>query len=265
MKKETAELMRLVREKRPLVHHITNYVTVNECANMTLCAGGSPVMSDSPGDVEGIVGIASALVINIGTLTDQIVEAMIIAGRAANRMMRPVILDPVGAGATGYRMAMTQRILDEIKISIIKGNAGEIGALAGMGGRTRGVDSDGLDGDPVEACISLSKRTGAVVVMTGAVDIISDGDRTVAVNNGHEMMTSVSGTGCAAASVIGCYASCTNDMVLASAAALAVFNIAGSKAAKRSKGPGSFIMNLRDELANLTPEEVVPLANIRLL
>jgi len=222
-------------------------------------------MTDSPEDVEEMTGLASALVLNIGTLTNAIIEAMIIAGRTANKKGIPVILDPVGAGATRYRTDMVWKLLKEIKISVIKGNAGEIGALAGAGGKVRGVDSEGMTGDPKEACISLSKRTGATVVMTGAVDIITDGNRTAVVNNGHEMMTTVSGTGCMTASVIGCYASCTDDMLLASAAALAVFNIAGSKAAKRSKGPGSFIMNLKDELAHLTPNETIPLANIRLL
>ena len=265
MKNDIAALMSLVREKRPLVHQITNNVTVNDCANITLCAGGSPVMADSPADVEDMARIATALVLNIGTLTDPIIEAMLLAGKEANRLGKPVILDPVGSGATQYRTKMSWRLLNELKISVVKGNAGEIGALAGVGGKVRGVDSEGLDGDPVEACVSLSKKTGAVVVMTGAVDIITDGKRTVAVNNGHEMMTTVSGTGCMTASVIGCYASCTDDMVLASTAALAVFNIAGSKAAKRSKGPGTFIANLKDEMANLTPNEAAVLANIRLL
>ncbi|MDR2867023.1 MAG: hydroxyethylthiazole kinase [Methanomassiliicoccaceae archaeon] len=265
MKNETARLMKRVRETRPLVHQITNNVTVNDCANITLCAGGSPVMSDSADDVEDMVKLASSLVLNIGTLNDEIVRAMIIAGKAANELGKPVILDPVGAGATGYRMRTIDRLLSEIRISIIKGNAGEIGALAGAGGKVRGVDSGGLDGDPVEACIALSKRTGATVVMTGAVDIITDGRRVAAVNNGHEMMSSISGTGCMSAAVIGCYAACTDDMLTASAAALAVFCIAGNKAAKRSRGPGTFIMNLKDEMANMTENEVVPLANIRLL
>jgi hydroxyethylthiazole kinase len=265
MKNETAGLMTLVREKRPLVHQITNNVTINDCANITLCAGGTPVMGDSSDDVKEMVKLASSLVLNTGILNDNIIEAMIAAGRTANEMNIPVILDPVGVGATAYRMRVVRKILDNVKISVIKGNAGEIGALAGSGGKVRGVDSGGLDGDPVEACISLSENTHAVVAMTGAVDIVSDGKRTVVINNGHEMMSSVSGTGCMAASVIGCYAACTNDMLMATAAALAVFAIAGNKAAKRSKGPGTFMMNLKDEMANLTANEVIPLANIRLL
>ncbi|MDR0334824.1 MAG: hydroxyethylthiazole kinase [Methanomassiliicoccaceae archaeon] len=203
MKSETAELMRIVRERRPLVHQITNSVSMNDCANITLCAGGTPVMSDAAGDVEEMVGHASALVLNIGTPSDKTIEAMVIAGAAANRKGIPVILDPVGAGATKYRMNAVRKILNEVRISVIKGNAGEIGALAGAGGRVRGVDSDGLDGDPVEVCRSLSKKTGAVVAMTGAVDIVTDGTRVAVVNNGHEMMTSVSGTGCMAGAVIG--------------------------------------------------------------
>jgi len=265
MKNETARLMTIVRERRPLVHQITNNVTVNDCANITLCAGGTPVMSEAPDDVKEMVKHASALVLNIGTLINETINAMIIAGKAANERGIPVILDPVGAGATQYRMDTVWRILNEVKVSVIKGNAGEIGALAGAGGKVRGVDSCGLDGDPADACIKLSKRTGAVIVMTGAVDIITDGERVAVVNNGHEMMSSISGTGCMAGAVIGCYAGCSDDMVTAAASALAVFCIAGNKAAKRSKGPGTFIMNLKDELANLTPNEVIPLANIRLL
>jgi len=265
MKDETAELMKLVRRKRPLVHQITNNVTVNDCANITLCAGGSPVMAEAADEAEQMVQHASALVLNIGTLMNETIKAMIIAGKAANKKGIPVILDPVGAGATKYRMDTVRKILKEVKVSIIKGNAGEIGALAGAGGKVRGVDSDGLEGDPAEACKALSKMTGATIVMTGAVDIITDGKRVAVVNNGHEMMSSVSGTGCMAGAVIGCYAGCSDDMLVASAAALAVFCIAGNKAAKRSKGPGTFIMNLKDEMVNLTPEEVIPLANIRLL
>ncbi|MDR0198392.1 MAG: hydroxyethylthiazole kinase [Methanomassiliicoccaceae archaeon] len=265
MKSETAELMRRVRERRPLVHQITNYVTVNDCANITLCAGGSPVMSEAPEEVSEMVRHASALVLNIGTLVDETLNSMIMAGKAANERGIPVILDPVGAGATGYRTDAVRKILDNVRISVLKGNAGEIGALAGAGGKVRGVDSGGLDGDPAEVCRSLSERIGAVVVMTGAVDVIADGKRTAVVNNGHAMMSSVSGTGCMAGAVIGCYAGCTDDMLMASAAALAVFCIAGNKAAKRSKGPGTFIANLMDDMANLTPNEVIPLANIRLL
>ena len=265
MKDEVARLMTVVRERRPLVHQITNNVTVNDCANITLCAGGTPVMTEAPDDVEEMIKHASALVLNIGTLINETIKSMILAGKAANKKGIPVILDPVGAGATQYRMRTVWKILDEVKVTIIKGNAGEIGALAGAGGKVRGVDSAGLEGDPVEACKALSKKTGAVVVMTGAVDIITDGKRVAVVNNGHEMMSSISGTGCMAGAVIGCYAGCADDMVTASAAALAVFCIAGNKAAKKSKGPGTFIMNLKDELAGLTPNEVIPLANIRLL
>ncbi|MCL2891007.1 MAG: hydroxyethylthiazole kinase [Methanomassiliicoccaceae archaeon] len=265
MKDETAELMIIVRAKRPLVHHITNDVTVNDCANITLCAGGTPAMGCTAGDTKELAKIASAVVLNIGTPDEENVNASVAAGKAANEAGVPVILDPVGVGATKYRMDAARKILDNVKISIIKGNPGEIGALAGVGIRMKGVDSEGLDGDPVKTCVSLAKDTGAVVAMTGAVDIVTDGNKVVTINNGHAMMNSISGTGCMAASVIGCYASCTKDMLTASVAALAVFSIAGNKAAKRSKGPGTFIMNLKDEMASLTPNEVIPLANIRIL
>ncbi|MCL2786480.1 MAG: hydroxyethylthiazole kinase [Methanomassiliicoccaceae archaeon] len=265
MKNETAKLMTLIRERAPLVLHITNSVTVNDCACAAICAGGSPVMSGSAEDAAELAALAGAVVLNIGTVSDDSIEVMIKAGKAANVSGRTVILDPVGAGATRYRTDAALRILDEVNVSIIKGNAGEIGTLAGAGGRMKGVDSEGVDGDPVEACVSLSKSIGAVVVMTGPVDIVTDGTRIAVINNGHAMMGRVSGTGCMVSSVIGCYASCTDDAFTAAAAALAVFGIAGSKAAKRTKGPGSFLTDLKDELSSLSVNEVIPLANIRLM
>jgi len=265
MRDEAAELMILVREKRPLIHHITNYVTVKDCADATICAGGSPVMAHHLKDAEEMAAHASALLLNIGTPSDDIEKAMIAAGKVANKKGIPVILDPVGVGATRYRTKMAMNILDNVKVSIIKGNAGEIGTLAGIEGGMRGVDSIGIGGSSVDACVTLSKRTGATVAVTGVVDVVSDGERTAVINNGHTVMSIVSGTGCMAGSVIACYASCTDDMLLASAAALAVFGIAGNKAAKRTKGLGSFMASLKEDLSLMTQNEAVPLANIRLL
>jgi hydroxyethylthiazole kinase len=262
-KQHLSDLFSLVRERRPLVHHITNYVTVNDCATITLCAGGAPVMADAAEEAEEMAAVAGALVLNIGTLNRVQVESMELAGGMANDRKIPVILDPVGAGATQYRTKTAQRLMDSLDIAILKGNAGEIGMLAGADGKVRGVDSHGLSGNPVEIARDFARATGMTVVISGAVDIVTDGKRTLLVENGHPMMGSVSGTGCMAASVTGVFAAESKDMVLASAAALAAFGIAGERAASGSRGPASFRTALFDEMAALTPADLAAGARIR--
>lgn len=257
------DLFTRVRETRPLVHHITNYVTVNDCANITLCAGGAPVMADAPAEVEEMAAIAGALVLNIGTLNPAQVESMILAGKMANDRKIPVILDPVGAGATRLRTDSALRLLDELKITILKGNAGEIGVIAGAEANVRGVDSDGVKGDPVKIARDLAKASGITVAVSGATDIVTDGRQVVLVGNGHPMMGTISGTGCMAASVIGTFAAESKDPVLASAAALAAFGIAGERAAGGARGPFSFKTALFDDLALLTPKDLESGANVR--
>jgi hydroxyethylthiazole kinase len=261
--KDLSDLFTAVREKRPLVHHITNYVTVNDCANITICAGGAPVMADAPEEVEEMAAVAGALVLNIGTLNKAQIESMILAGGMANDRKIPIILDPVGAGATRFRTETVQRLLDELKISILKGNAGEIGVLAGAGGKVRGVDSHGLAGDVVSITKDYAKSTKLVVTVSGATDIVTDGKRVLLIENGHPLMGSISGTGCMAASVTGVFAAVTDDMVIASAAAFAAFGIAGERAAAGARGPFTFKTSLFDELATLTPADLVKGAKIR--
>lgn len=264
MKKQLiADLFTLVRGKRPLVHHITNYVTVNDCANITLCAGGAPVMADAADEVAEMAAIAGALVLNIGTLNPVQVESMELAGSMANERKIPVILDPVGAGATQYRTKTARRLLDTLDIAILKGNAGEIGVLAGADAKVRGVDSHGLAGNPVEIAEDFAKAAGLTVAVSGATDIVTDGKHTLLVENGHPMMGSISGTGCMAASVTGVFAAESKDMVLASTAAFAAFGIAGERAAAGARGPFSFKTALFDELAALTPEDLARAARIR--
>jgi hydroxyethylthiazole kinase len=262
-KQQLSDLFSLVREKRPLVHHITNYVTVNDCANITLCAGGAPVMADAAEEVEEMAAVASALVLNIGTLNKVQVGSMVLAGRMANDRKIPIVLDPVGAGATQYRTKTVRRLMEELDITILKGNAGEIGVLAGVEGRVRGVDSHGLAGDPQVIARDFARDAGFTVVVSGATDIVTDGKHTLLVDNGHPMMGSISGTGCMAASVIGTFAAESKDPVLASAAALAAFGIAGERAAACARGPFSFRTALFDELAALTPADLATVARIR--
>lgn len=248
-----ADMMEAVRNKKPLVHHITNYVTVNDCANICICAGGSPVMTDEKKDIADMVRLASAVVLNIGTLNAGTVESMLLAGSAANRSGIPVILDPVGAGATPYRTETAELILRKVKVSIIKGNAGEISSMAGLGGRVRGVDSES-GGDSV-AAQKLASITKTVVAMTGEKDYVSDGRRTAVLENGDSLMASVSGTGCMASSVVGCYAGACGSSVESVAAAISAFTIAGEHAAKISSGPGTFKTNLFDALFSLEPKQ----------
>ena len=206
-----ANILDTVRRHGPVVHCITNYVTVNDCANVVLAAGGSPIMADDAAEVEDIVALSQALVINIGTLNSRTVESMVLAGRCANSLSKPVVLDPVGAGASALRNATLQRLLDEVRFTAIKGNASEIGFLAGTDAKARGVDAESaslVTEDRLESAVAtarrLSQRTGAVVVTSGAIDIVAHAGGAWAVRNGHPLMARITGSGCMSAAVMGC-------------------------------------------------------------
>ncbi|GLI45489.1 hydroxyethylthiazole kinase [Methanoculleus bourgensis] len=257
-----AGLLAAVRSHRPLVHHITNSVTINDCANITISAGAAPVMAEAPEEVAEMVSAAGALVLNIGTLSQGQVDAMLIAGRRANVLGIPVILDPVGAGATRFRTETAWRLLDSLDVAVLKGNTGEIGVLAGTGGSVRGVDSGGIAGDPVETVRECVRATGTVVAMTGDVDVIADKRRVFQVRNGNPMMDHLSGTGCMAASVTASFAAIADDYAVSSAAALAAFGLAGERAAAGARGPYSFRTALFDELSVLTPGDLAEHARL---
>lgn len=253
---DIALLFARMREKRPLVHHITNMVTASECANITLLAGGLPVMAHAPEEVEEMVAHAGALVLNIGTLTPMQVEAMLTAGSRANELGIPVILDPVGAGATALRTASSRRLLTELKIDIIKGNAAETAILAGGAAEIKGVESLAVSGDIAGLAAALAKAKQTVVAVTGSQDIITDGHRLVKVANGHPLMGAVVGTGCMSASLMGCLAAVTDDLLQAAVAALVIFNVAAELAASKAAGPATFKERLFDELYRLEPDVV---------
>ncbi|HHW04240.1 MAG TPA: hydroxyethylthiazole kinase [Thermoanaerobacterales bacterium] len=252
------ELLTRLREKKPLVHHITNMVTVNDCANVTLAIGALPVMAHAPEEVEEMAKAAQALVLNIGTLTREQVDAMILAGKAANSLGIPVILDPVGAGATGLRSHSAGRILDEVKISVVKGNSAEIGILAGRGGKIRGVESAEAAANMAEAALELAVKYGAVAAVSGATDIITDGKRIAFVDNGHPMMGTITGTGCMLSSVVASFCGVEQDSFKAAVAAFVCFGLAGELAAScpEVKGPASFKTAFFDEIYNLTEEKL---------
>ncbi|MCP1662711.1 MAG: hydroxyethylthiazole kinase [Methanocalculus sp. MSAO_Arc1] len=257
MNDSAAALFGAIRENRPLVHHITNTVTINDCANATLAIGAAPVMAGAIGEVAEMVAIADALVLNIGTITPDQVDAMVAAAHAANRKGIPVILDPVGVGATTLRTASAERILNECTVTILKGNAGEVGVLAGTGGTVRGVDSGGCRGDPVDVALASAERWDTTVAMTGPTDVISGRGGGYLIKNGHPMMERLSGTGCMAASIVGAFAAGGDDPVLAAASALAAFGIAGELGAAGARGPYTFRTTLFDELSMLSPDDLV--------
>jgi hydroxyethylthiazole kinase len=243
----------LLRERKPLVHQITNYVVMNETANATLALGALPVMAHAPEEVAEMAVIAGALVINIGTLSTPWIESMIIAGRAANEARIPVVLDPVGAGATGFRTDTARRILDVVDVAVLRGNAGEIATLVGVDAEVRGVESIGGAGDPAELAREAARRLGVVASVTGPVDHVSDGTRGEAIANGDPMLASITGTGCMSSAVTGCFAAVCDAPFDAAVEALVAFGVAGEDAARDAKGPGSFHVNLYDALAALDP------------
>ena len=243
--------LQAVRERAPLVHNITNFVAMDVTANCLLALGASPAMVHAEEEVEDFVAIASSLVVNIGTLSPPWVAAMARAAARARALGRPWVLDPVGAGATPYR---TRTALDliELRPTVIRGNASEILALAGAAaGPTKGVDSTHGTDEAVDAAAQLARSSGAVVAVTGALDRVTDGARWREVGNGDPRMTRVTALGCAASAVIGAFLTVEPDPLEAAARALAIFGLAGERAAAVAAGPGSLRWRLLDELALL--------------
>src|ERR687897_2921050 len=247
------ETLRALRDRKPLVHQITNYVVMNETANATLALGALPVMAHAREEVEEMVGLAGALAINIGTLSPHWVEAMLAAGKAANERGVPVVLDPVGAGATAYRTETARRLLDAVDVAVLRGNAGEVATLVGVAAEVRGVESVGGGGDPAELAREAARTLGVVASVTGAVDHVSDGERAAAVANGHELLAAITGTGCMATALTGCFLAGKDDPFEAAVEALVAFGVAGEDAAADARGPGSFHVALYDTLAGLDP------------
>ncbi len=278
------EMLKQVRRDKPLIHHITNNVTMGDCADATLNIGALPVMAHALREVEEMVAAARAAVLNIGTLHPEQLEAMVAMGRKARELGIPVVLDPVGAGATSYRTAAAWQILQEARPAVIKGNAGEIGTLAGIeAARVSGVQS--LDGgeDPRRAAQKLLDRLDyeAVVAITGAVDLVTDGSKTIRVQNGHPLLPRIVGSGCMAASLVASFAAVEKDLLHAAGAALAALGVAAERAAawpvpgenvspqkqvspqgRGELGPASFKVRLLDALSFLTPDDLDRLAEI---
>jgi hydroxyethylthiazole kinase len=265
MAKKAAESLRRVRERRPLVHNITNFVVMNYTANALLACGASPVMAHAAEEVEEMVSLAGALVLNIGTLSPPWIQAMLKAGKKANALHVPVILDPVGAGATRLRTDSARQLIEELSIQVIRGNASEILSLAGeeSGSRTKGVDSVHTVDQVTETAVALARDLKTTLAITGAVDLITDGVRICRVMNGHEMMSHVTGTGCTATVIIGAFLAVNSDPLEAATQGLSYFGLAGEKAAAEALGPGSFQIALLDALYEMKEEELKAGAKIQ--
>ena len=252
-----------IRERKPLVHQITNFVVMNETANATLALGALPVMAHAREEVEDMAGLASALVLNIGTLAPHWVDAMLLAGTVASQRRIPVVLDPVGAGATRYRTETAKRILADVDVTVLRGNAGEVATLVGIEAEVRGVESIATGEEPAELARAAARALGVVASVTGAVDHVSDGETTLAVANGHELLAAVTGTGCMSSALTGCFLAAKPGEPLAAAAeALSAFGVAGEDAALEARGPGSFHVGLYDALAALDPATLSERARI---
>lgn len=259
-------LISSLRAKKPLIHHITNMVTVNDCANATLAIGGLPVMAHAIEEVEEMVAAAQALVLNIGTLSKEQVDAMIKAGKAANSLGIPVVLDPVGAGATSMRTESARKILDEVSVAVVKGNSAEISTLAGSRGEIRGVEAVGESCAALDDAVALARKYGNTAVVSGVTDLVTEGRRVAYVENGHSLMGTITGTGCMLASVVASFIAAEEDCFAASVVALAAFGLAGEFAADCSgvRGPATFKACFFDELYNLTAEKLKKGARYRI-
>lgn len=252
------------KEKCPLIHCMTNYVTVNDVANIILACGASPIMADEINEVEDMQSICNALVINIGTLNQRTVESMIKAGKKANELKHPVILDPVGVGATPYRNEVIKRLLDEVHFDVIKGNISEIKAIVFNSNKTKGVDASALDlvtmdnlDETIEFSKKLSSITNSIIAITGPIDVICDTKNAYYCLNGTKAMGKITGTGCMASGVVASYLVANPDNKLnAVASSIAAIGLSGEISEKNANGTGSLHIGLIDAMSNLTDESL---------
>ncbi|NEO27399.1 MAG: hydroxyethylthiazole kinase [Kamptonema sp. SIO4C4] len=248
--------LQAVRHNAPLIHNITNYVVMNSTANALLAIGASPIMAHAVAEMEEMVNLAAALVVNIGTLSDRWIEAMEKAMQQANTLQTPIVLDPVGAGATTYRTQTIQHLLQQATPTVIRGNASEIGAVAAMMSQTKGVDSTTASDAMVTVAQDLSRTHHCTIVVTGETDYIIQGDRVLQCKNGHPLMAKVTGMGCTATALIAAFLAVNEQPHFAAAHAISVMGIAGEIAAETAKGPGSLQVNFLDALYNLDAEQI---------
>lgn len=255
LQQEIAQSIVQVRAKKPLIHHLTNYVTVNDCANITLAIGASPVMANDINEVEEMISYAAALVLNMGAINPGMAAAMLATGKKAKILGIPIVFDPVGVGATSFRMEIARRILGEVKPDVIKGNAAEIKSLAGRRHGTKGVDSTADESDIETVAFELADRLNCIVAVTGKKDIIVSSSESCLVENGHEMLANVTGTGCMATSLIASFCGAVPNYFTAAIAGITVMGVAGEiahESLNSTEGTGTFKIRLFDVVSTLT-------------
>lgn len=245
-----------IHSTSPLVHNITNYVVMNNTANALLAIGASPVMAHAPEEVKEMANIASSLVLNMGTLSEKWIEAMVAAGETAIQRNIPVIFDPVGVGATNYRNAAAQLIIKSCKPTVIRGNASEIMALSNENIKTKGVDSTKSSDSALESAKLLANDSNAIVVISGPEDYITDGKKVISIKNGSPLMPKVTGMGCTSTAIIGAFTSVNSNTLVATANAMAVMSISGEIAAEKSQGPGSLQLHILDVLYSINENDI---------
>ncbi|MFE8700216.1 hydroxyethylthiazole kinase [Cytobacillus sp. FJAT-54145] len=254
---EIKHLFKLIKDNNPLVHHITNQVTINDCANVTLAIGASPVMADYTREVEEIVSKADALLLNLGTFNEERYQSMKVAGKKANQLGIPIVFDPVGVGASSFRKNKALELLKEIDICIIRGNYAEVSSLVGLGGKAKGVDSVNLEessNDVIKIAKLVATAFDSIVVISGEIDVVTNGQRACIVENGDEWLSKISGTGCASGSLIASFSAVTNDYYLAAVAGISTMGVCGERAKKaleKADGLGTYRVKLMDQLSSM--------------
>lgn len=264
IQEQLKEAFEALQNKRALIHHITNYVTVNDCANVVLAIGASPIMADELSEVEEMVGICDALVLNIGTANQRTIASMLKAGKVANAKGIPVVLDPVGVGATAFRRQSVAKLMDTISFSVIRGNMAEIKTIAGLEAKSAGVDSLEEESDGAKIALNLAKKLGCVIAITGKIDVVSDGTLCYTLQNGDMALTQVTGTGCMSTSLIGSFIGASNNAFASALAGILTMSISG-ELAKKSKGIGSFHTSLINRIGQMDLKTILVRCNVSLI
>ncbi|MHA6260895.1 hydroxyethylthiazole kinase [Sporosarcina sp. CAU 1771] len=256
-KEEVMKLYASIRKENPLVHHITNAVTINDCANVTLAVGASPVMATSIEEVGEMVQLADALVVNIGTLQVEVFKAMVLAGKVANKKGIPVVFDPVGVGATTFRKEKAKEFLSAVSVAVIRGNASEMDSLIGGTSKTRGVDTGDVSLTMKELAIRVATTFSCVAVISGKIDTVSNGQETVQIDNGDSWLKNITGTGCMTTSLIGCFSGMTKNYLHAAVSGMSLMSLSGERAKiqlQKDEGIGMYKVRLMDAIFNMNED-----------
>lgn len=264
IKEQIKSVFESLETKKALIHHITNYVTVNDCANVVLAIGASPIMADEVREVSAMVSICDALVLNIGTANERTIDAMLEAGKTANAKGLPLVLDPVGVGATPFRHESVEKLMEALTFSVIRGNMAEIKTIAGLEAKSAGVDSLEEESDGSLIAQKLAKKLGCVIAITGKIDIVSDGTVCFALENGDVALTNITGTGCMSTSLIGSFLGASKNALGSAIAAILTMSIAG-EIADKSQGMGTFHTSLMDAISQMNADTVIQRGKISLI